>query len=135
MIDVENEIFNAVATTLRMEFPGIFVSGERIAAPPTFPAVTLVEADNSTYQRTLDSSGVENHAQIMYQVDVYSNKASGKKAECKSILTVVDEILFSMGFVRVGSSPIEASNANASIYRMVARYRATISKNKIIYRR
>jgi hypothetical protein len=43
--------------------------------------------------------------------------------------------MFGMGFVRVGNAPVEVPNANASIYRMVARYRATISKNKVIYRR
>ena len=135
MIDAESEIFNAVAAELRSNFPGIFVSGEYVASPPSFPAVTIVERDNSTYQRTLDSSGIENHAQVMYQVEVYSNKSYGKKTECKSIMSVIDDLMLGMGFVRVGNAPVEVPNANASIYRMVARYRATISKNKIIYRR
>ena len=135
MINVENEVFSTVATALRNEFSGIFVSGEYVSAPPAFPAVTLVEDDNSTYTRTLDSSGQENHAQIMYTVNVYSNKSSGKKSECKSIMAIIDDEMQDMGFLRVGSGPMAAPNANASIYRMVARYRATISTDKIIYRR
>lgn len=135
MIDVENEIFSTVATALRAAFTGIFVSGEYVAAPSSFPAVTLVEDDNSTVSSTLDSSGHENHAQIMYTANVYSNKSSGKKAECKAILAVIDTQMFGMGFVRVVSSPMEMPNANQTIYRMVARYKATISKDKIIYRR
>ena len=135
MINVENEVFSTVATAIRSDFTGIFVSGEAVAAPSSFPAVTLVEDDNSTYQRSLDSSGQENHAQVMYSCNVYSNKSAGKKAECKAILAVIDAEMFGMGFLRVGSSPMEVPNANGAIYRMVARYKATISKDKAIYRR
>lgn len=135
MINCETEVFSTVATTLRAEFSGIFVAGEAVAAPSSFPAVTLVEDDNSTYQRSLDSSGQENHAQVMYSCNVYSNKSAGRKTECKAILAVIDAEMFGMGFLRVGSSPMEVPNANGAIYRMVARYKATISKDKVIYRR
>ena len=135
MIDVESMVFSTVATALRAVFSGIFVSGENVAAPSNFPAVTLVEDDNSTYVRSLDSSGQENHAQLMYSCNCYSNKSSGKKAECKAIMVVVDEQMFGMGFLRVGSGPMEMPNASASIYRMVARYRAVISKDKVIYQK
>jgi hypothetical protein len=141
MIDCENEVFATVATALRNTFKPplaekpIFVSGEAVAAPATFPTVTLVEDDNSTYQRSLDSSGQENHAQVMYTANVYSNKMPGKKAECKSIMAAIDAQMLGMGFLRVGNGPQEMPNANASIYRMVARYRAVISKDKTIYRK
>ena len=135
MINIESEVFSTVATALRAEFTGIFVSGEAVAAPSSFPAVTLVEDDNSTYQRSLDSSGQENHAQIMCTANVYSNKSSGKKSECKSIMAIIDDEMQGMGFVRIGSSPAEVPNADKTIYRMVARYRATVSKNKTIHRR
>lgn len=135
MINIESEVFNTVATALRAEFTGIFVSGEAVAAPSSFPAVTIVEDDNSTYTRTLDSSGQEKHAQIMYTVNVYSNKSSGKKTECKTIMAIIDDEMQDMGFVRKGSSPAEVPNADKTIYRMVARYRATIDPDKIIYRR
>lgn len=133
--DIENTVFNTVASVVRAKHPDVFMTGEPVAVPPKFPCVVLLEMDNSTYQRTLDSSGIENHAQVMYQVEVYSNKSYGKKNECKSIMSVIDDLMFGMGFVRVGNAPVEVPNANASIYRMVARYRATISKNKVIYRR
>lgn len=135
IIDVENTIFDKVATALRDEFTGIFVAGETIAIPSSFPAVTLVEMDNSTYMRSLDSSGEENHAVLMYQADVYSNLSAGKKTQCRSIISTIDTEMQKLGFVRIGSSPMAIPNADANIYRMVARYRATISKDKIIYRR
>jgi hypothetical protein len=140
MVDCENEVFSTVATALRNVFKPpltekvIFVSGEAVAAPSSFPAVTLVEDDNSTYARTLDSSGAENHAQVMYTANAYSNLSSKKKAQCKAIMAIIDAEMFKMGFLRVSNAPMGMPNADASIYRMVARYRAVISKDKTIYR-
>ena len=48
MIDIENRVFNTVATALRAEYPGIFVSGDAVAAPKTFPAVTLALVTDTT---------------------------------------------------------------------------------------
>ena len=135
MINIETEVFSTVATALRAEFSGIFVAGEAIAAPSSFPAVTLVEQDNSTYQRSLDSSGSEKHAVVMYEANPYSNLGSGKKKQTRAIMAIIDDEMQDMGFVRIGSSPAEVPNADKTIYRMVARYRATVSTDKIIYRR
>lgn len=135
MVDIENEVFSTVATALRDEITGIFVSGEAIAAPSSFPAVTLVEQDNSTYQRSLDSSGSEKHAVVMYEANAYSNLGSGKKKQTRAIMAIIDDKMQDMGFVRIGSSPAEVPNADKTIYRMVARYRATVSKDKKIHRR
>lgn len=135
MIDVEFDIFSKIATVLRTQFAGIYVTGEYVRIPPSFPAVSIIEQDNSTYTRTLDTSNEENHATLMYEINVYSNKTSGKKIECKKIMHVIDAELFKMGFLRVGNTPLEVPNTEKSIYRIIARYRAVISKNKTIYRR
>ena len=131
MINVENIVFNTVANALRDEFSNIFVSGENIAAPSSFPAATIVEMDNSVYEWSIDSSSPENHAVLMYQVDAYSNKTSGRKAETKKIIANIDSTMLELGFVRVSCSPMV--NIDSSIYRMVARYRAVGSTKKIIY--
>ena len=55
MIDVESLVFTNVATPLRSEFSGIRVYGEAVAEPASFPTATLVEQDNATYTRTVDS--------------------------------------------------------------------------------
>ena len=135
MINIESEVFSTVATALRAEFTGIFVSGEAVAAPSSFPAVTIVKQDNSTYQRSLDSSGSEKHAVVMYEANAYSNLGSSKKKQTRAIMAIIDDEMQGMGFVRIGSSPAEVPNADKTIYRMVARYRATVSKDKTIYRR
>ena len=134
MIDIENEVFNAVATVLRAEYPKIYVVGEYVKTPPKFPCVSLVEMDNQNYQRTEDSGSSENHVSVMYEVNIYSNKSVGKKSECKNIAALIDEQMLALGFARLMSQPIPNLD-DATIYRMVGRYSAVISKDKVIYRR
>ena len=91
MIDIENEVFTKIATELRSQFTGINVYGEDVRSPSSFPCVSIVEADNYTLRRTQDSGSNENHANVMYEVNVYSNKTSGKKTECKEIFAVIED--------------------------------------------
>lgn len=134
MIDFENDIFNTVATVVREKYPKIYMVGEYVKTPPKFPCVSLVEMDNQTYQRTEDSGSSENHVSVMYEVNIYSNKTTGKKSECKSIAAVIDEQMLALGFARTMLQPIPNLD-DATIYRMVGRYSAVISKNKEFFRR
>lgn len=126
MLDIESIIFDAVAKSLRTEFTGIFVSGDNVAAPTSFPAAAIVEEDNTDYERSMDAPDAENHVVLMYQVDAYSNKTKGRKAETKAIMSNIDATMKGFGFVRIASSPM--NNMDNSIYRMVARYRAVVGK-------
>ena len=65
---------------------------------------------------------------------MYSNKQSGKKAECKAIIALIDKRMEALGFTRTLLNPVP-NEEDATVYRMVARYRAIVSKNKVIYRR
>ena len=134
MIDIENDIFNTVATVVREKYPEVYMVGEYVKTPPKFPFISLVEMDNQSYQRTEDSGSSENHASVMYEVNVYSNKTVGKKSECKAIAAVIDEQMLALGFARTMLQPIPNLD-DATIYRMVGRYSAIISKNRVIYRR
>ena len=134
MIDFENDIFNTVATAVRAKYPDIYMVGEYVKTPPKFPCVSLVEMDNQSYTRTEDSGSSENHASVMYEVNIYSNKTVGKKTECKAIATLIDEQMLALGFARNMLQPIPNLD-DATIYRMVGRYSAIISKDKKIFRR
>ena len=134
MIDIEGEVFNRVATRVRGQFPNIFIVGEYVKSPSSFPAVSLVEMDNSTRTDTIDSGSNENHANVMYEVEVYSNKTTGKKSECKAIIALIDEEMIALGFSRVTLTPVPNMN-DSTIYRMVGRYRATVSSKHEIIRR
>ena len=134
MIDCENEVFSAVAKAVREVYPSAFVSGEYIRTPPKFPFVSLVEMSNTAYDRTQTNGDIENHASLMYEVNVYSNKTSGKKSECKAIAALIDNELATLGFSRTMLQPIPNMD-DATIYRMTGRYTAVISKEKTLYRR
>ena len=134
MIDMENEIFNEVSQKVREKYPNIFMTGEYVKSPSSFPCISLVEVDNSVYRNSQTSEGKENHVAVMYELNVYSNKTKGKKAECKEIIAFIDEMLTRFNFTRIMLEPIPNQD-DATIYRMLGRYRAIISKNKTIYRR
>ena len=134
MIDIESEVFNIVSKATRAKYPKIYMTGEYVKSPPSFPCVSLIETDNQIYRNTRDSGNIENHAQVLYEVNAYSNKTSGKKAECKAIIAFIDTQMEALGFTRTLMNPVP-NEEDATVYRMVARYRAIISKEKIIYRR
>lgn len=134
MIDIENQVFDRVATRVREQFPDIFMVGEYVSSPSSFPAASLVEMDNSTREVTIDSGSNENHANVMYEANVYSNKTAGKKSECKAIMALIDTEMATMGFVRSTLTPVP-NEYDSTIYRMVGRYRAAVSTDHKIYRR
>ena len=134
MIDIENALFNRVVTRVQEVFPDIFMTGEYVHSPASFPAVSLVETDNSTRIETIDSGSNENHANVMYEVNVYSNKTVGKKTECKALIALIDEEMLAMGFSRSALTPVP-NEYDSTIYRMVGRYRATVSSDLKIFRR
>lgn len=134
MIDAESEIFTEVSEKVREKYPKIYMTGEYVRQPPSFPCVSLVEIDNATFRNTQTTEGNENHVAVTYELNVYSNKTKGKKAECKEIASFIDEILSRMNFTRTMLEPVP-DQEDATIYRMLGRYRAVIDKNHIIYRR
>ena len=134
MVSIDNELFTELAAVLHNAYEPIFVTGENVAQPPVFPAVTIVEMDNTVVASRQDSDHMERAADIMYQVDIYSNRAKGKKAECRSIAYTVDTAFANRGFTRIYFSP--TPNAfDATIARITLRYRAIVDDRHTIYRR
>ena len=134
MIDIENELFTKIATALRAEYSGIYVTGEYINAPSRFPAVYIVEMSNTVNRNGRDTSGIENFADVMYQVDISSNKNKGKKAECRSIAAYIDTMFANMGFTRSYLNPVPNID-DGTIYRVTGRWTATVSKDHTVFRR
>lgn len=131
MIDIENDVFNDAAQALRAAHSGIYVVGEYVETPARFPAVTIVEADNRVIQnmRTLN---IENAVLSMFEVNIYSNKASGKKSEAKAIANTVDAFFSSIGYTRTMRNQVPNLN-DSTIYRIVCRYEANVDKDLWIY--
>lgn len=133
MIDIENEIFSEVSDYVDQHYPGVYLTSEYVKAPSSFPAASLVEIDNTVVASTQTSSRNENHATVLYEANVYSNKSTGKKNESKQIIGLIDTRMGQMGFKRVMLNVVP-DLYDATIYRMVARYRAVVSSDHVVYR-
>lgn len=131
MIDQEAKVFQACANAFREAYPNGFISGEYVPQPPKFPAVSVVEMDNNVDERAIDNGQIENAVNVMYQVDVYSNLNTGKKAQTKAIIALIDNVLAQYRFVRTFCNPIQNFD-DATIYRMTARYRRRITDTEQI---
>ena len=134
MINIESEIFDIIATAVRNEYTDAYVVGEYVKSPPQFPCVSIVEMDNVAYDKTQSSGSLENHADVTYEVNIYSNKTSGRKSECKAIASLIDNEFATLGFSRTMLQPIPNAG-DATIYRIKGRYMGVVSKDKVIYRR
>ena len=131
MIDCENEVYTRIARVLRDKFPGINIAGEYVNAPSSFPHVSITQSDNSVVSEQM--TGSAEMAQVMFEINIYSNKADGRKTVCKAIAKVIDDVMFRMNFKRMALTPIP-NMEDATIYRIVARYRA-MTDGKYFYRR
>lgn len=138
MIDIEPDVFAAVAVPLREKYGKdqkgqykIWVSGESTDVPARFPAVTIEEKDNYVYTRA-STTRIENAANVMYEVNVYTNRVGYKKQDAQEIMSLIDETMAEMKFTRTMMQPID-NLSDATIYRMVARYEATVDADFMIY--
>ena len=137
MIHIESEVFHLVSEYVKAEFPNAFLSGTGVRKPHSFPCVSVVETENCPLEGSLDSSGEEHFARLSYEIQVWSNSASGKKAECKGILSCIDRALGSRNFTRVmdtnQSAQKERETAELSVYRISAHY-SVVTDGKYFYR-
>lgn len=130
MTQIENEIFTELKNLLTTEYSGIFVTGEYTPTPDKFPCVFIEESDN--YTISLDGSNKGEVSGVMFEINVFSNLQHGRKSECKKIMNTLDEHMTLRGFTRTMCRPVQ--NIDPAVYRMVARYTASLY-NDTIYRR
>ena len=134
MIDYQNEIFTAVATTVRASHKDAMVTGEYARSPSRFPTVTLDEIENVTVPALVDSSDEENYCGLTYRLQVFSNKSAGKKAEARDILATADGVMRGLGFRRI-TYTTTPEIYDSTIYSITATYEAIIDANGVIYSR
>ena len=132
MIDYFNSIFTAVAKELRKQVPGILVTSEINDRPgKRIPCEQIEENDNRPVH--IDSAGHSKYAAVSLRVRVYSNKTSGRIAEARSIVGIVDSVLEPLKFYRKSFAPLNGLYNN-SVYRIDCSYGATIGEDGMIYR-
>lgn len=131
MIDCENEVFSRVAKAVRDVRDDVNLTSDYIPETATFPHVSIMQIDSVTAQN--QQSHEESLVTVTFQVDVYSNKHTGRKSEAKEIMAVISDAFFKMNFLRLEMMPLP-SLYDSTIYRITARFRAD-TDGKWFYRR
>lgn len=126
MIDIENKIFNDIATVIQGQINECVVYSEPVDVPSSFPCVTMEEIVNSVYKRSSDSSALENHARVSYEFNIYTNLESGKKTQAKQIRDIIDNTMSAYNFTRLMSQPMP--NVDRTICRIISRYEGIVQQ-------
>lgn len=134
MFNIQREIFTTVANEVLASYPACRITNAFVYAPAEFPAVAIVLSDDDMTDNTRDSSKADNYRDITVTVDVYSNKADGKKTEAETIAQIVIDTLTPLNFDMRSCRPLSNLN-NATTYRITATFTATVDANGIIYKR
>lgn len=144
MIDIEPMVVTALHDALAAQYPACNLVSVYERSPAHFPTVNIHELDNVPWAYTQDTDSQENHAEITFEVNIYSNKIGTARSECRAIAGVVDECMLRLGFDRIIMTTLQnldnqreyrSKTDAAVIHRICARYRAVVGKNKTIYRR
>lgn len=133
MIDIENALFDKLTNMLETEFSELEnnVYSEVPNEISSFPLVIIAEVSNLNYIKGQDNNEFENYATIAYDVNIYSNKTSGAKLECKKILQKIDDMFLSYNFRRISFIPFKNNGDNT--YRLTVRYQGVVSKDYRLY--
>lgn len=131
MIDIENKIISDITNALEAEFiqnhPGLVVYDTAVEISESFPCVTVVASENTTWKRSLQfGKHSENHAFITFEINVYTNNAVGKKELGKAIFQVIDGVMQFNNFVRIMASP--TPNIDRTVARITGRYTALVGE-------
>lgn len=132
MNDRENEIYTFIRNAVKDVFPSASVSDVYLRVPPSFPHVSIMQIDSSESKAHIDSSMKEKFTQLSFQIDIYSDDETRKKTICKVISQIVDETMKGINFRRQSLRPVP-NLADATIYRITARYTGIVSDDGMFY--
>lgn len=132
MLDPESVIFTKVARFLRASFKGIRVYPEETESPASFPCVTFVQSSNTIHRSSITTDNMENHVNVLYTANAYSNTTHGAKQECKSLIAEIDRVMQSYGFVRIMDE--QMPNKDRTISRRTARWSGVVGKDGYVYK-
>jgi len=125
MIDIENTVYTAVRDAVIALVPDCYITSEFTQKPENFPCVLFQMVDNHVYERTSDEN-VENHARVVFQIEVFTAFTEKKKSAAKTIFQVIDKVMSDMHFVRTTYATLP--NMDKTIFRITSRYRAVVAQ-------
>lgn len=135
MVDIENEVYTKVLMAVRADSAFATISASQVTSynPASFPCFYLEETDNYSVTSAQDTTHNDNFSIVVYEVNIYSKKNNGNKAECKKIAQIIDGKFNELGFSRLTKQYFNLPDATGC--RLFLRYSAVVSADKTIYRR
>jgi hypothetical protein len=126
MIDIENLVFDTVYTGLHTSYPNANISSGYDEENAIFPAVVVRQTNNQPYREANTDDCAENYTRVTFEIEVFSDKESTGRSECKELLIAADDIMQSMKFRRIHlNRPI---NIDRTLWRQYARYEVIVGK-------
>lgn len=125
MIDIENVVFNAVATPLRLHHSDITIYGEYVAEPAKFPCVNMWESANSVWAEGESNTSLDDYVNVTYTIQIFTNSQT-KKADAKALANEIDGIMTNMRFRRILLQQVP--NIDRTIYRIEMRYSGLVNR-------
>lgn len=130
MIDISNEIFDAVAKSLRSVYPEITVVGENVEKPAKFPTVTIDEIRNVPVH--LDSAAVNKYARITIKTQTFCTD-SRKRQDAREIFNTLDNTMMGLGlFMKTYTTT--PTIYNSEVYCITATHEGVVGVDGVIYR-
>ena len=133
MIDIENQINTLIYTAVSSMYPNAKFESELNLSPSVFPCVCVEMLNPTTRKSALDSSNVEKYLDVTFEINIFTNEASGKKQAAKKIFGLIDSVMFRMGFERTTYVPNGLDQGTK--YRLLVRYQGAVDNLNRIYRR
>jgi hypothetical protein len=131
VIDISNEVFNAVATAVRAKHSPVAVIPENTSTPASFPTVAMDETYNVDSQN--DSSGKAKFAAVTYRVQVFCS-GDGKRAKAREIFSTVADTMRGLNLMRK-TYTTTPDVYNSSVYQITATFEADVRHDGFIFRR
>lgn len=128
MIDISNVVLRKVKDAVTAVYQTADILSYDPDSITSYPCVSVVERDNYTYERSLDGVGAEYHANVVFEINVYTNATDGKRTQAKEIIKLIDDVMLSNKFMREMLNPLP--NIDRSVYRMYARYKAIVGADE-----
>lgn len=132
-MDVESYVYSTVTKAAKAMFPTLTTASWTDVVEPKFPFALVQQTDDFDVRSTLNSTHSNEARHVTFEVNVYSDKARGRKAEAKSISSYIALVFKSLGFVETaGGSPIDLTDEqNRHLARYMCRFEASVQGGQI----
>ena len=131
--DIESMVYDTVSKAAKAAYPTLSTASWYGVTPPSFPFAYIVQTQDSDWGPSITSNHENEAYSITFEVDVYSDLESGKKAEAKAISNYIASVMKAMGFRQtLGGRPVDMTDAsNRALARYLSRYEARLHNGLI----